>query len=115
MRVVVNENFKMFHGHQPVQLEHGQIVTGSLAELLARSARKRVTVLEDDLPDADAGQQEQDPPPPPDVLDIDASVADVLAWAGEDADRAAEALRQEQEKDSPRSTLVKQLTKIADA
>ena len=125
LRVVVNENFKMFHGHTPVALEAGQVITGSLAELLARGARKRVTVIEDEQPDADAGQQ-QDPPPPPgtgdptvpppgDALDIDASVADVLAWVGEDPDRADEALRQEQAKDSPRSTLVKQLTKIADA
>lgn len=115
MRVIVNENFKMFHGHQPIALEHGQIVTGSLAELLARSARKRVTVLEDNQSDANTGQKQQDPPPPPDdVLDIDASVADVLAWAGEHPERASEALRQEQAKDSPRSTLVKQLTKIAE-
>lgn len=122
-RVVVNENFKMFHGHQPLTLEAGQVVTGSLAALLAKTARKRVTVLEDEQSDTggDGGApQDQDPPtggqsPADDDLDIDASVADVLAWVGEDPERAVAALDLEEAKDSPRSTLVKQLTKIADA
>lgn len=131
MRVVVNGTFKMFHGHQPITLEAGQVVTGSLAQALARGARKRVTVLEDEPQEQDAGTggQEQEPPhsppppetgdpggppPPPDgALDIDAPVADVLAWVGEDRERAAEALRQELAVDKPRSTLVKQLTKLA--
>lgn len=55
------------------------------------------------------------PPGPPGELDIDATVADVLAWVGEDTSRAQEALTQEQAKDHPRSTLVKQLTPIAGA
>ncbi|MDT6983755.1 hypothetical protein ACFSUJ_12275 [Streptomyces lusitanus] len=120
--VVVNENFKMFHGHQPLSLEAGQVVTGSLAELLSRTARKRVTVIEDEQPDtgSDGGeQQEQEPPTgdqdPADDLDIDASVADVLTWVGDDPERAVAALDLEEAKDNPRSTLVKQLTKIADA
>ncbi|MFF3928567.1 hypothetical protein [Streptomyces hirsutus] len=127
MRVVVNETFKMFYGHTPLKLEAGQVVTGSLAEVLARGARKRVTVLEDEQPGTGAGQQEPPPPPPPPgtgdpsvpppapvgELDIDAPVADVLAWVGDDSERAAEALRQELEVEKPRSTLVKQLTKIA--
>ncbi|AYD81609.1 hypothetical protein SEA_KROMP_8 [Streptomyces phage Kromp] len=137
MRVIVNENFKVFHGHVPTPLEAGQIVTGSLAELLARGARKKVTVLEDDVqePEDTGGTGgEQDPPHPPpqppvtepnsgdpttppppgdDELDIDAPVADVLAWVGDDKERAAEALRQEEAVDKPRSTLVKQLAKIA--
>lgn len=136
MRVIVNENFKVFHGHVPTQLEAGQIVTGDLAVLLARGARKKVSVLEDDGPEPrDTGGTggEQDPPYPPppppvtepnsgdpsppppgdDELDIDAPVADVLAWVGEDKERAAEALRQEEAVDKPRSTLVKQLAKLA--
>ncbi|MFG2679182.1 hypothetical protein [Streptomyces sp. NPDC048392] len=132
MRVIVNENFKVFYGHVPTPLEAGQIVTGDLAGLLARGARKKVTVLEDDSPEPDAGGGKQpvsvveipplgtgtptEPPPPPlsgDELDIDAPVADVLTWVGEDQERAAEALRQEEASDKPRSTLVKQLAKIA--
>lgn len=56
----------------------------------------------------------QTAPPPGGELDIDASVKDVLAWVGEDAERADEAKRLEEAKDKPRSTLVKELAKIAD-
>ncbi|MFF9269080.1 hypothetical protein [Streptomyces rochei] len=132
MRVQVNESFKVFHGHVPTHLEAGQVVTGDLAELLARGARKKVTVLEDDRPEPEGTGGEQEPPHPPppppaagpndndpstppgdDKLDIDAPVADVLAWVGDDQERAAEALRQEEAVDKPRSTLVRQLAKIA--
>ncbi|MGW5509885.1 hypothetical protein ACWEV9_19235 [Streptomyces albogriseolus] len=46
---------------------------------------------------------------------LDAPVKDLLAWVGEDPSRAREVLEAEEAKDSPRSTLVKQLQKIADA
>ncbi|MFG3488552.1 hypothetical protein [Streptomyces sp. NPDC047972] len=46
-------------------------------------------------------------------LDIDATAADVLGWVGDDPDRAEEALAAETAKDKPRSTLVKQLERIA--
>jgi hypothetical protein len=52
---------------------------------------------------------------PPVELDVDGTAADVLAWVGEDPERAAEALEAEQAKDKPRSTLVKQLEKLANA
>ncbi|RSR98022.1 hypothetical protein EF913_28240 [Streptomyces sp. WAC04189] len=82
----------------------------------------------------DGGQQEPDPPhePPapagnpdggpahpdpstPPAPPLDAPVKDLLAWVGEDPARAREVLEAEETKDSPRSTLVKQLQKIADA
>ncbi|WP_328439374.1 hypothetical protein OHA71_23840 [Streptomyces sp. NBC_00444] len=131
-RCVVNENFKVFHGHSPVKLEAGQVITGSLAELLLRTAPRKVTAIADEQ-SADGGGQEQEPgtqdrqqepsggdqqPPsgdPPTELDIEAKADDVLAWVGEDSERASEALRQEQARDKPRSTLLKQLAKLADA
>ncbi|MDX3455046.1 hypothetical protein PV396_24415 [Streptomyces sp. ME02-8801-2C] len=137
MRCVVNENFKVFHGHSPVKLEAGQIVSGSLADLLLRSARKKVTALPDEDQDATEGQQEKEPPPPPGSddqkvpdpsaganptvpppggpqaeLNIEASVKDVLVWVGEDIERARTALAAEQAKTSPRSTLVKPLEQL---
>lgn len=134
MRCVVNENFKVFHGHSPVKLEAGQIVSGSLADLLLRSARRKVTALPDEdqaatepqpppgsgdpkVPDPGAGGNlAVPPPPPPDELNIEASVKDVLAWVGEDLERARTALAAEQAKASPRSTLVKPLEQqLADA
>ncbi|MET8818458.1 hypothetical protein [Streptomyces rochei] len=82
----------------------------------------------------DGGQQEPDPPhqPPapagnpdggpahpdpstPPAPPLDAPVKDLLSWVGEDPARAREVLEAEETKDSPRSTLVKQLQKIADA
>ncbi|WP_405925415.1 hypothetical protein [Streptomyces sp. NBC_00035] len=117
MRCVVNENFTVFHGHSPVKLEAGQVVSGSLAQLLLRSAAKKVTAIEDEAPAAEDGDPEVPPPPPPPgpdaELDIEAPISDVLAWVGEDPGRAAEALGQEQAKGAPRSTLVKQLEKLA--
>lgn len=135
MRCVVNENFKVFHGHSPVKLEAGQVVSGSLAEMLLRSAPRKVTELPDGEQPAEGSSQQQEPahrepcvdgdvcggphcPPEsgsqaPAELDIETSVKDVLEWVGEDPERAAEALRQEQEKPTPRSTLVKQLEKLA--
>ncbi|MEU2780533.1 hypothetical protein [Streptomyces sp. NPDC007110] len=84
--------------------------------------------------DEDGGQQEPDPPhqPPPPSTDpdggpghpdpsnppapaVDAPVKDLLAWVGDDPARAREVLKAEEAKDSPRSTLVKQLQKTADA
>jgi hypothetical protein len=37
-----------------------------------------------------------------------------LAWVGEDRERAAEALAAEEARDKPRSTLVRDLTKLAE-
>ena len=55
----------------------------------------------------------EEPKEPPAELDIDGTAADVLAWVGEDQERAREALTAEQAKEKPRSTLVKQLEKLA--
>lgn len=43
----------------------------------------------------------------------DGSAAEVLAWVGDDQDRAAAALTVEQASAKPRSTLVDQLTRLA--
>lgn len=44
---------------------------------------------------------------------VDATVAEVLAWVGDDADRASVALNVEEARDSPRSTLLSALRKLA--
>lgn len=43
----------------------------------------------------------------------DGAAADVLAWVGEDPERAALALTIEQDSTKPRTTLIDQLTKLA--
>ncbi|MGH3369604.1 MAG: hypothetical protein ACRDPR_06355 [Nocardioidaceae bacterium] len=42
----------------------------------------------------------------------DGSAKDVLAWVGDDSDRALQALVREQEKDAPRKVLVRDLEKL---
>lgn len=64
--------------------------------------------------DPDSGPAHPDPSTPP-APPLDAPVKDLLAWVGEDPARAREVLAAEEAKDQPRSTLVKQLQKIADA
>lgn len=103
MRVVVNESMKVFHGHVPVQLTAGQEIGGELAAMLLERAPKKVTAVE-----AGEGAVQA-------LLDIEGTTADVLAWAGDDPARAAEALAAELGRDKPRSTLVKQLEKLAAA
>lgn len=48
MRVVVNENVKVFHGHKPVRLAAGQEVSGELAAMLLERASGKVTRLDTD-------------------------------------------------------------------
>jgi len=90
---------------------------GDLARHLAANAPEdAVEVLEADPepePETEEEEGELERVDPPAELDIDGTAADVLAWVGEDPERAGEALEAEQEKDKPRSTLVKALQKIA--
>lgn len=101
MRVVVNEDMKVFHGHMPVELKKGQEVKGSLAAMLLERAPRKVTRVDGE-------------PAPPAELDIDATAPVVLAWVGDDPERAKEALAAENAKgDTARSTLTKALEKLA--
>ncbi|MEW2451196.1 hypothetical protein AB0896_27185 [Streptomyces parvulus] len=62
----------------------------------------------------EGGPAHPDPSDPP-APSLDAPVKDLLAWVGDDPSRAREVLDAEEAKDQPRTTLVKQLQKIADA
>jgi hypothetical protein len=119
MRVRINEKCRVFHGHVPHDLEEGQEVTGSLAEMLLTRAPMKVTRVDAEAPeeppahrepcvDGDICGDDQCPP----ELDIDASVAKVLEWVGEDRARADEALAAEKYKEKPRATLVKALEQL---
>ncbi|MFC7906471.1 hypothetical protein [Streptomyces nigra] len=145
MRVVVREAFKAYINMQPEEFTPGQKIKGDIAAQLLRSgadvdadddaARELAEQLRDDTAgqqDEGGGQREPDPPHQPPSTDpdggpghpdpstpsapaVDAPVKDLLVWVGEDPARAREVLEAEGAKDSPRSTLVKQLQKIADA
>lgn len=119
MRVRVTKKTKAYWNYAVQTFDEGQELEGDLARLLADNApSEAVEVVEDDREpqtalEGDEGVGQGDEPPA--ELDIDGVAKDVLAWVGDDPDRADEALEAEQAKDSPRSTLVKALQKIADA
>lgn len=113
MRVKVLEDIAPYFNYGITPLSAGEEVGGELAAYLV-STRSPVEPLDDEaraLFEGDAPVADREPTDG--ELDIDASAADVLAWVGDDSERAAEALAAEQAKDKPRSTLVKQLEKLA--
>lgn len=114
MRVVATEDFKAYINYQTLDIPEGQEIKGvTAAHLLATgSPVKRVDAEPE--PQSDVTDDDQQTDGPPAGLDIDASADDVMAWVGEDPDRAEEALEAEQAKDKPRSTLVKKLEKLAE-
>jgi len=114
MRARVLENITPYWNYGIHPLKEGDEVEGELAAYLV-STRSPVEPLDDDARALLEPQEKhlEETPPPPEELDIDGTAAEILAWVGEDADRAAEALDAEQAKEKPRSTLVKQLEKFA--
>lgn len=108
MRVVVNENMKVFHGHKPIRLTAGQEVSGELAALLLRSAPGKATAVS---AASTAAEVTDDAGAPASLGEAD-TAAEVLAWVGEDPGRAGEAMAAEEARDKPRSTLIKQLAKL---
>lgn len=109
MRVVVNESIKIFHGHRSVRLAKGQEVSGELAAMLLERAPNKVTPVAEEV--ADDGPAGTDPRP--DSLDSASTAPEVLAWVGDDPERAEQALEAEEARDKPRSTLIRDLTKVA--
>jgi hypothetical protein len=131
MRVVATEDFKTYYGMVCIDVVAGEEFDGGFAEFLTTGGAP-VRALDDGEPASVSGSAEvppvEDPPPvaesettagpEPGVgpgLDITGSAADVLAWVDSDPGRATEALTAEQAKDKPRTGLVKQLTKLAEA
>ncbi|MFE2164885.1 hypothetical protein ACFXB3_07395 [Streptomyces sp. NPDC059447] len=113
MRVKALEALSLYYNYGIVAVAAGKEVKGGLALHLLETGAG-VEALDED---AKAYGQVSAPaasPSPDAELDIEATAADVLAWVGEDPERAAEALARELAKDKPRSTLVKQLEKLAD-
>lgn len=124
MRVKVLEASRPYYNYGLVDLEEGQEVKGGLAlHLLETGARvealddaaKAIRAAQAALLAAEPadGDPNTEPDEAPTDFDPDGTAADILAWVGEDPDRAAEALEAEQAKGKPRSTLVKALEKLA--
>lgn len=114
MRVVVNEDMKVFDGHVPLALKKGQEISGPLAEMLAVGARRKVTVV-----DEPAVEEAADDPEvvdePADKLNIDGKIEDVLAWVGDNPERALEAHAAEEAKgEKARPRLLSKLAELID-
>lgn len=110
MRVIVNEDMKVFHGHVPVALKAGQEVSGDLAEMLLTGTRGKVSRVD--------STEEPEPPleAPSDELNIEGKIEDVLAWVGDDPERALEAHSAEEDRgDKARSTLLAKLAELVEA
>jgi hypothetical protein len=115
MRARVLENIAPYWNYGIHPLKKNDEVTGELAVYLV-STHSPVEPVDDEARALLEAPQEGSAPAadaPPTELDIDGTAADVLAWVGEDPDRAGEALEAEQAKDKPRSTLLRQLEKLA--
>lgn len=115
MRVRVVERTKAYWEYAVREFEKGEELLGDLARhLLANSAEGTVEVLEGDpepevapvqppsegIPPLEGGKD--DPP-------VEGTIDTLMAWVGEDRDRAARALVAEQAKDKPRATVIKRL------
>ena len=114
MRVVVTEAFRAYLNMQPEAFVVGQKLKGSTAAYMLEVGAA-VKPLDDEARDHLAALAAPDGtvvPDPPAELDIEASVAVVLSWVGEDQERAAVALVAERAKEKPRSGLVKSLEKL---
>jgi hypothetical protein len=114
MRVKALEALSLYYNYGIVGVGDGEEVKGGLALHLLETGAN-VEPLDGDAKAYGQGPASDEPPPGDAELDIEATAADILAWVGEDPERAAEALDAELAKEKPRSTLVKQLEKLADS
>ncbi|MEO3978776.1 hypothetical protein [Streptomyces sp. CAU 1734] len=113
MRVKVRETLSPYYNYGVVRIPEGEEVSGALALYLLETGSAVDPVDEAAKAWRPEGAEDSGSAPAAD-LDIEATAAAVLAWVGDDPERAEAALAAEEAKESPRSTLVKQLSKLAE-
>ena len=118
MRVKTNRDITFFYEMVPYSVANGTVVGGIVARhLLATGAD--VAPEDDEAAGFLAAREETstaDVAAPVDQLDIDAKIDDVLAWVGNDPERALEAHTAEEAKgDKARPRLLAKLTEIVEA
>jgi hypothetical protein len=113
MRVKANKDLTFFYEMVPYTVTAGQVVDGPGAlHLLATGAD--VTALDEEPATALAAEPELEQTELSGKLDIGAKIGDVLAWVGNDPDRATEAHAAEEAKgDKARPRLLAKLEEIA--
>ena len=118
MRARVVKEFEAYWNYGLTTFHEGAELEGDMARHFADNAPEGcIEVLEKDpepKPEpapkkaAEPDRPEGDEPP------VDGTIDDLMGWVDGDKERAARALKAEQAKDKPRSTLVKRLTAMAD-
>ncbi|MFD9124350.1 hypothetical protein [Kitasatospora sp. NPDC059571] len=108
MRAQARAPFTCYHNYELHSVQAGDVLDGDLAEYALATG-----CPVDELTDDDGQESEGDPRDG--ELDITAPTAAVLAWVGDDKDRAAQALAAEKVTEKPRTGLVTALEKLAPA
>jgi hypothetical protein len=116
MRARVVKEFEAYWNYAITLFREGAELDGDLARHCVDNAPKgSVEVLEAD-PEPEQAPPAPDPEPKApadgDEPPVDGTIDDLMAWVGEDKDRAGRALEAEQAKDKPRSTVVKRLASL---
>ena len=110
MRVVATEKFKTYFRMKMIRAEEGQEFAGDLAEHLLHGRCPVEQVGEP--PTGEEPGEEPGETGETGELDIGGTAEQVLAWVGDDPERANQANGAESAKDKPRSTLVAKLEQI---
>ncbi len=117
MRVTVDEDLTFYYDLVPYSVSKGMEVEGTAAVHLLKTGAA-VTPADDDARAFIAVGDTEEAPVPQDnnasELDISAKINDVLAWVGDDQERALEAHAAEEAKgDKARTRLLARLEEIA--
>lgn len=118
MRARVRKEFTAYWNYSVTMFHEGAEVDGELAQHLVDNAPEgAMEVTEADPEPAPEPEKPQDPvepvTPDGDEPPVDGTIDALMAWVGDDKERAARALEAEQAKDKPRSTVVKRLAAMA--
>lgn len=118
MRVTADESFTaVIYGGQMLDITKGDVLKGDVANYLLDSGAP-VTADETDEQTEElvTGSVAPEPVEETDELNIDGKIEDVLAWVGDDAERALEAHAAEEAKgDKARPRLLSKLAELVEA
>lgn len=121
MQVTADETFTAVHQCQMLTFERGTVIAGDIAAYLIRTGAavtpgdadaQDVAAERSASPEASEPEGPETPEPPTD-LDIAGTIDQVLAWVGDDPERALQAHTAEEGRgDKARSTLLTKLAEI---
>lgn len=115
MRVTAQSSFTaVITGGQMLDVKPGDVFTGDVATYLLRSGAD-VTEADEQTDEQVNPEEEVEETEESGELNIDGKIEDVLAWVGDDPERALEAHSAEEARgDKARSTLLAKLAELVD-